>query len=491
MTFPELIRQMFNLPSLDRRIINFSLIIGLIIAVWLLFGDAFTTSFFQDDWFSLKISNVKIWEIGSFFIPRSDVIYYRPLGMQFPFFLSQKIFGLNPLPFRIVTLSLHLVNGWFVYKILKYLLKSKSFSVIGSFFYLTSMVHLVIFYWAATFAFVLFPAFYFGSLWCYMNRKSVLTSGLLIVGLFVNELMVTLPISLTVWELIYNNRNWRRLFWFWVPVIFYFIFRLHFSNLPVGGNYAIINSWPELLKNLRNYFLWLFQWPEEFSNQFVNFYSLNPIFIRYHKNFVWLFGIATGVYSALIFFLAVRISQKKLWTGSLWRHVGLGSAIFVSALMPVIFFSQHAFAYYLPIPLFGFLIISLAIIQTWIINSHFSIMVEGIIVAGLMILWFASSWMNLQFNLVYHWAPRRAKIAKNLITQIKQKFPKLPTGAILVIPLNSDKSENNRWALGDMNALQILDSDPKIITVYGEKDNALRSLDPNYSVPETKIFVLK
>ena len=152
--------------------------IGFAIGIFLsltLFYKSFTTYYFQDDWFSLRISNISSFaEFLSFFKPRSDIIYYRPLGMQVPFFISQTLFGLNPLFFRLITLMLHIFNSWLVYKILNYILKNKKLAIVGFLFYATASSNLTIFYWAATFAFVLAPALYFGSFYAFLKNKHLL-----------------------------------------------------------------------------------------------------------------------------------------------------------------------------------------------------------------------------------------------------------------------------------------------------------------------------
>src|SRR3989344_6564769 len=78
----------------------------------LLYLPAINGYFFQDDWFTLKISNAEnINSFLGFFVPRSDVIYYRPLGMQIPFFLLSSLFGINPIPFKIFIVLIHLLHA--------------------------------------------------------------------------------------------------------------------------------------------------------------------------------------------------------------------------------------------------------------------------------------------------------------------------------------------------------------------------------------------
>src|SRR3990167_8621943 len=91
-----------------------------------LYKDAFSSYFFQDDWFSFRISNARtVADFLSFFSPRSDVIYYRPLGMQLPFFLMQRFFGLSPLPYRLLSLFTIIAASVVVYKFIDDILQHK------------------------------------------------------------------------------------------------------------------------------------------------------------------------------------------------------------------------------------------------------------------------------------------------------------------------------------------------------------------------------
>ncbi len=144
--------------------IKYSYFLLALFSVSFLFHKAISAYFFQDDWFSFSISQAKnIFDILAFFKPRSDLIYYRPLGMQIPFFITQTLFGITPWPFKLAALLIHLLNGWLVYSLLNRLLADKQLSFFGALLYVTSVTHYTIFYWAATFAFVLAPTFYLSS----------------------------------------------------------------------------------------------------------------------------------------------------------------------------------------------------------------------------------------------------------------------------------------------------------------------------------------
>ena len=136
----------------------FVLIIGI---TAFLYKDSFTGYFFQDDWFSFSISKVQsVNDFLSFFIPRTDVIYYRPFGMQIPFFLMRSLVGLNPFYYHGVIFLTHIGNMFLVFQLTKLLTKRLFASFLVSFLYTTSAVHYIPFYWFSTYSFVLGPTFF-------------------------------------------------------------------------------------------------------------------------------------------------------------------------------------------------------------------------------------------------------------------------------------------------------------------------------------------
>lgn len=148
----------------------------IILLVYFLFRGAFSASFFQDDWFSLLISKpTSLFDIVKFFAPRIDVVYYRPLGMQLPFFINQVLAGMNPIPVRLATLAFHIINSFLVYKLVRLISKNSLLAKLSSFLYASSAIHFTVFYWAATFAFVLAPFFYISSFLFYLKQKPKLS----------------------------------------------------------------------------------------------------------------------------------------------------------------------------------------------------------------------------------------------------------------------------------------------------------------------------
>src|SRR3989344_7144783 len=66
-----------------------------------LFYPSLNYYFFQDDWFVLNW--VRTGNLLSFFEFRTDIIYWRPISMPIFFWIGEKIFGLNPLGFHLLS----------------------------------------------------------------------------------------------------------------------------------------------------------------------------------------------------------------------------------------------------------------------------------------------------------------------------------------------------------------------------------------------------
>lgn len=471
------------------KIIILFIILLVICSTYLLFLPAFKAYFFQDDWFSFSISQASnIKEFLRFFNPVQNVIYYRPLGMQLPFFLVRHFFGLNPFPFRIATFLIHLINGFLVYQLLYFFLKEKKLSLTGSFFYLTSASHMIIFFWAATFSFVLASLFYFWTFLLYLKGKQLTAILVFLTGLLSNELLITIPFILTAWELIQKRKTIRNMYSFFVIAFGYVLLRLTVAKFSTSEGYSLLISAHQFLLNLRDYFLWSFNWADEIHNQFISFFQLNPIFIENFKSYFLILSISSIIF--LFFFVVAPIyfllkdNRKdkniiyKFYFGILW---------FFITLSPVLFFSKHYFSYYIPIPLFGLLLSSMTLFSYAknFINKGLSL---GILLIT-MFLWYWSSQNTIRLNLLIHWAPQRAARSKELVTKILKTFPTLPDNTTIFVKGNSHDTDINKWALGDQNGLQVLYNNTSIDSIYGSMDEYLLMLQREIDKPKSSQII--
>ncbi len=236
-----------------------------LLTAYSIYKPAITSYFFQDDWFTFKISTPEnIGEFIAFFKPRSDVIYYRPLGMQVYFFLMKSLFGLNNIYFRLSTLFFYSINGLLVYTLLKRLNFGKYESICASLFYVVSVSTYIPFYWSATFPFVFSQTFALSSIIYYLDSQShkwkfYISYLLFIGGLLTLENTIIIPAIYFIWHILNKEYNKIvKLSFFLIPTVVIFLLRLFVFQVPLEGTYE-----PNirLFSTLRTYALLSLNWP--------------------------------------------------------------------------------------------------------------------------------------------------------------------------------------------------------------------------------------
>lgn len=443
--------------------------LGFTVLVVFLFLPAFTTYFFQDDWFSFSISQATtVIDFLKFFIPRSDVIYFRPLGMQVPFFLVWKLFGINPLPFKILTLMVHFLNGYLVYQIINILVKNLRLALFATFLYLTSATHQMVFYWAATFSFILAPTFYFASFLFFLTEKSRKSFVFFCLGLLINELVITLPAIITLWLILQSKTKLIKKYWqFWFLSGAYIFVRLFISPLPKTTQYSFIQDIRQPLATLRNFMMWALNWPEEIQAQFNKWNALNPLFLTEFAPFIKTFTILTT--SFIIFFLLIPmiliILKPKKTTSPNYKIILFGIGWFIVTALPVLALANHAFTYYVAIPLFGLLIVITQLAQVYLGNTRMQKIILACFLIAFSGFWYFSSLENVKLNQLIHWAPQRARRSEFIISQIQKKYPQVKKNTTFIITV--DSISEVRWALGEQNALRVVYGDPSLKTYFG------------------------
>jgi len=446
-----------------------ALLLIVILSGWL-YRDSFSAYFFQDDWFTLRISQAKsIFDILGFFIPRGDVIYYRPLGMQIPFWLLRSLFGISSLPFHILTMMTHFLNIILVFFLVRLLQKRNMMALIISFLYGTSSVHYIPFFWSSTYPFVLGPTCFLISsilLLLYLKNRIMsyyyLSIIIFILSLLVSEMTIVSPLLFFFYFLILEKEKRSRLLlpYFIFGAIMFFL-RVIFFPLSASGYYQL-GLGKYLLNNLEGYLLWSFSWPEEMKAQLVNFFTINPQFI---KDFGFYFRIftATLFINLLLFYILPLIVTFKRKKKEAFNVFLFGILWFIIGLLPVIFFPRHAFSYYLPISLLGLLFSSI-----YLFNELFSVIYSRyklfayLLVFILLINWLVISTVTIDFNANVHWAPRRAKISLRLVEQAKKSYH----GELNIYVPSS--SENN-LSLNNQDGLKVVFGNDDIVTIYGNK----------------------
>lgn len=420
----------------------------------LIYRNSFGSFFFQDDWFTLRISQAKrINEILEFFVPRSDVIYYRPLGMQVVFFFLQSVFKLNPIPYKIIIFIVHLINVYLVYLLMFRILKKRNVALFGSFLYATSAVHFIPFYWFATFPFVLGPLIFNLAAFFYiyfLDKKKysllIVSSIFFIIGLFVNEIVISLPVILSIYHLLtVKIKRFLFLIPFYTAAGIIFILRFIILMPPVAGNYHLGLGW-HILSNLKTYFFWSFNWSEIATEQMIKPFIFNSLIMDKYSSAAYIFIISFAVFITL-FILGLYLVLKSQSPKLELRLIFLGLVWFAAGLMPVLFFTQHKFSYYLPISLAGLLIaVSILYNQVFVLLAKRSKIISRMAALGILYLWVVSTVTAVNLNIKEHWAPRRSNLSRKLLNN------SFYNEGMVKVAFSSE----NRLALNDQDAFKLI-----------------------------------
>ena len=442
-----------------------------------LFRKSLNGFFFQDDWFSLKISSVKnIRDALNIFVPRSDVIYYRPLGMQLPFYLLSLGGKINPIPFKVLIAVVHFANICLLSLLILKLTGKKFSSLLVSFFYSTSLIHFTIFWWSATLSFILTTFFLLIALilylkyltekkfWSYFSTLLFFTLALL-----TNEMALIFPVLtlLLLWLIKKGKFSYLGVVPFIILPVILFSARFLYFPPPISGDYRLVID-RGLIINLRDYFLWSFNWPEEMKGQFVKFFAVNPLFISGFKPYFLAFVVTLFINLSFLFlipFLYLLISGNLIP----FRMIIFGAGLFLAGLLPVILFGRHTFSYYLTLSLIGLLLITSSLIEEFF--ASFEGKYRLLVFFYLLVIltnWLYSSFMGFEFNMKVHWAPRRSDISQKLISHAGGLKP--AAGQTVIISVNNNPEV--KLALNNQDAFQVLFGRNDIITVYSDKIEA-------------------
>lgn len=452
--------------------------IGFLFLGYLVYKPAFSAYFFQDDWFTLKISTVNsLIDFLKFFLPNNKVIYYRPLGMQVYFFVMRGLFGINPIFFRLTALIFHSFNALLVVLLLRRLNISKLLSLFAGVLYTTSVVSFIPFYWSATFPFILGVTFFLLSFYCFISsdsRKNMILSFLFyLLGLLTLEIIAVLPLLLILWiKLIKKSNNLLPVIKYFFAGFLYFIFRFLIFGIPFKGSYKMSIN---ILPTLRSYFLWSFNWPEEMSKQISKIFNLNKDFLFSFRDYIniWIIGTTFIILLSVVIPLILSFVVKKniRETG---KYMLFGLAWYLLPFGLLLLFSEHTYAYYLPVSLVGLVMLFSLNINNLFICFKVNKIYQLVYLLIIIIAWSLNSLTTIRFNLLAYWVPRTACQAHEAVIKALEATTNTKD---IYFRLTNDAY---RQALNDQDAFQVIFQNDQVKTVYR---------DESYQGGEKKIII--
>lgn len=429
----------FWVIEMNRRIL-LSLTFILIFSL-LLFHNFLDIYFFQDDFFMLSISRIhSVFSFLRFFVPRSDVQFYRPLSHELFFFVNRALFGFNPYLFHIVPSVFFLFNIVLVYLLSGKLLRSRRLGLITAFFYSTSAVHYNSLFWIANFSYIEVTFFYFFGFYYVLSnfKKKYLALPLIFVaGLLSNEFMITFPLILLVYLILFQKTKIKTyfpvFFWFFVITVAYMILRFVLYKPDVGSyKYTFDKS---IISSYRWFLLFALNWAETMKDQMISFYKVRPDFLKsfsreYYGFIINLFTILTGTIIIPLLLLiknktSINLSSKNMKLRNfalLW---------FLITLLPIIFVPSHISPHQGSIALFGLLLFFFSFLESlknMVSNGRFVFLM--IVMSGV---WVYSSSLTITLANRVHWIYRRSIIARDWIDKTHRLYPTLPKNTNVIL----------------------------------------------------------
>ena len=135
---------------------------------------------------------------------------FRPVGMTV-YWVLWRVFALNPLPYRVVALIIHLFNVALVYSILKFITDSRPGAALGALLFASQPVFASIFYDFGTIFELLAAFWFFTGIRIYCSAGDTI-KGMVFVALAcflannAKEMAITLPLVLLLYELLIGRR---------------------------------------------------------------------------------------------------------------------------------------------------------------------------------------------------------------------------------------------------------------------------------------------
>lgn len=301
----------------------------------------------------------------NFFIPRNDVIYYRPISLQLFYFSFYRLFGLNVNYYHIFQLILHAINSVLIFYFVKKILKSSFAGFVAAFLFSVSATHFYELTWvASTFNSI---ALFFILLYFLLfdNKKAYkffLPEIFLVLSLLSIETAVILP-ALLFLTVIFFRKMLKPTFLHLVIqsfiVLFYLFFRFIIFKIPATNSYSLGLSLSLAIKNIVIFLVWLLNFSEPmtvhlavrqfpFTDQwFTETFQIYPLILSLNVLFLFIVG------SLALFKNPKSIFNKIVLFGVLW---------FFIALIPVLVIPKRAYPYYPFLAQIGFWIIFASIL---------------------------------------------------------------------------------------------------------------------------------
>lgn len=443
------------------------------------------TYFSHDDFFHFKVSQTN-GTVGGFlnlfgFHPfgEREIAFYRPVFREGLFNIFYSLFGLNALPFRVLSLLIHGINILLVYILMQKLFNKRKLALFVAFFFGLSAGNVgSLYYLAGGIQSLGATMFILLSVILFLNRKVLFSFLTFLLALGSHELSAFIPLVFLGFSLI--NRRPAILLWPFFTALLIFIY-LDFSVIGFSSTeqqYKATFSPKAIFNSLAWYISWAFGFPEMFLDFIGPKFSINPNLMKFWGDYVagiFFFGLVAATVFVMNFLVSVRagiLKDRKFWVLLFWL---------ILALSPVIIFPLHKSTYYLnpALPAFWGLM-GLVTVYSYEWLKKINIRIVGFLIGAFMASAISLSFISVALAKVTYPAANRGRIAEKLVGDIQIMYPQLPKGAVIYIKndpnypkISGDwggSSKQAAFVLNGSDALQLVYKDPNLRVVYEDFD---------------------
>lgn len=412
-----------KIQVVKQKLIFGFLIFGVIVFFWpLLF-----LNFAQDDFYCLLISKANSFrEFLVFFTPEHSFVtshynFYRPLTTQFYFGIMQKIFGFNPMPFHVVSLLVHILNTFLVYKLAKEFVRNIKIAYLATFFYGFSQSLMVSIAWASNIQELVVTTLILMGIIFYKRRFNWTAVLCFILSLLSKETAITFPILIIVVTFFYEKKkDFIRLIPYFAILLIYLYFHFVKYRFVETESYTLLVNF-QVLNTLRWYFWWALGLPEMFLDYIGPRFSVLPqLWKMFFKESIIIFFLFITL--NLIVAVSLLTKLKKISISAIKTPLFF-LLFYIIFLLPILFFPQNKYPYHQTTALAGIYIFLAILIER---GGRF-IMFLSIVIFALL--------NYCSFNLTFRTNPlvsRSRLVSINLEPFLKQ-YSTLPENAVIYV----------------------------------------------------------
>lgn len=416
---------------------NIFIFIVLFVVGLLTFYQSSSVFFAQDDFILIsQFSHNSLWEDFKQVFAYPNVSHWRPLHNLY-FLISGNLFGKFYPAYHFLTLVVHIVSAFMIFKILRVLTKNANVSLLGAIVYTVHPSHFVSFFWISGSATSIGFLFLISSFYFYLQRKKSWALVLFVLSLFASEAMIAGVIIFIFYEFILNRKIADKRFLTKLIAISLGFFLIRFLFLTSEASFK---TYPlEVSKSTIDAFIYYFLRTlgfAEISNDKIT--SIILIF--------WLVPIAV---------ITLKIFRSGYQKVILFIMI---SAII--GLFPFILIPSHLSPHYMNISIWAFA----SAVSFVFLSQKATLRLIFILIFVLV------SIINIQLTYQNNWVVKRSEIAKQYIQKIESENPS--AGTLLTFdesPIST--SSEAYFALGTGKAIDFWFRDKNYKTCFSAFEN--------------------